>query len=311
MMGQEPIDWASRLQIGQEFQTWDDLKDAIIECGVRTERVIISVKKDSKRHLVECKMNHTSVELERRCNMRLRAWLSKKTGIITITKSHLIHTCEAADHWKRRMHTKSNWLAGKIQEILVRNRTTRPSSLRDTCQALLHPDISYGNAYAAKVKALERLDGKEKESFYRIPDLCRHILERDPTATAKFSAPDGKFESLFILPGANKQAFKHCRPFVALDGTHTRSAYPQILLIAVGVDANDTVLHLAFCMVPTENPTEWRRFLRLLSEAMPELCVPGMVFVSDREKGLLDCVPELFPSGFHCFCAWHIGDNCR
>jgi hypothetical protein len=45
------------------------------------------------------------------------------------------------------------------------------------------------------------------------------------------------------------------RPFYALDGTHTRSRYNLTLLIAVGIDAEDRILPLAFALVPRENET--------------------------------------------------------
>lgn len=98
--------------------------------------------------------------------MRIRAIHKKKTGIITITKAHMDHECEAADDWTRQMHTNSDRLASKIIDILIKNRQTRACSLRDTAQVLIHPDIKYHTAYAAKRKALEKLDGREKDSFF-------------------------------------------------------------------------------------------------------------------------------------------------
>lgn len=100
------------------------------------------------------------------------------------------------------MHTNSHNLAQKIIDIIMRNRQTRASSLEDTAQALIHPDIQYHTAYAAKKRALERLDGKEKDSFFLIPGHCQHIMQRDLTATAKYYAPNGRFEMLFVSPRA-------------------------------------------------------------------------------------------------------------
>jgi hypothetical protein len=201
------------------------------------------------------------------------------------------------------MHTNASRLATKITEIIMRNRQTRPSSIRDTVQALVHPDIQYHTAWQAKKIATERMDGSEKESFNLIPAHCRHILERDHATMARYNAPNEKFDSLFVCSEAAKEAYKHCRPLVAFDGTHTRSAYPQILLIATVLDANNTIMMLAYCMVPTENLEEWRKFMRLLREAIPQLENPRTVFVSDREKGLIDGVDEYFPLAYHAFCA--------
>jgi hypothetical protein len=45
------------------------------------------------------------------------------------------------------------------------------------------------------------------------------------------------------------------RPFYALDSTYTRSRYNLTLLIAVGIDAKDYILPLAWALVPGENET--------------------------------------------------------
>lgn len=39
-----------------EFETWYDLKKVIIDHGVATERVIVSVK-DKKRYMAKCRMH--------------------------------------------------------------------------------------------------------------------------------------------------------------------------------------------------------------------------------------------------------------
>jgi hypothetical protein len=43
------------------------------------------------------------------------------------------------------------------------------------------------------------------------------------------------------------------RPFYALDSTYTRSRYNITLLLAVGIDAEDNILPLAWALVPGES----------------------------------------------------------
>jgi hypothetical protein len=207
------------------------------------------------------------------------------------------------------MHRNSDHLVDKIMGILVANRQTRACSLRDMSRGIVHPDVKYHIAHLAKKRCLEKLDGKESDSFYLIPAHCAHILEQDPKAKASWSAPGGKFETLFVCPSASQDAYAYCRPIVAFDGTHTRCAHPQILLIATALDANNEIIPLAYCMVPTENPTEWNKFLHLIRSAIPLLCKPGTVFISDREKGLKHGLPEMFPAGYFGYCTWHLGEN--
>jgi hypothetical protein len=47
------------------------------------------------------------------------------------------------------------------------------------------------------------------------------------------------------------------KEFVALDSSHTRSKFRMMLMIAVGIDANDNVLPLSWALVPTESEEWW------------------------------------------------------
>jgi hypothetical protein len=66
------------------------------------------------------------------------------------------------------------------------------------------------------------------------------------------------------------------------------------LLIAVGIDANDRTLPLAWALVPTEDKEWWRWFYRNLCEAFDKVKEEGFVFISDCEKGLIPAVEEIF-----------------
>ncbi|KAI3448828.1 hypothetical protein Pfo_005493 [Paulownia fortunei] len=59
--------------------------------------------------------------------------------------------------------------------------------------------------------------------------------------------------------------FQNCRKAISVDGTHLYTKYKHKLLIAVGIDANQQVLPLAFAVVDEEAFTSWRWFLHMLS----------------------------------------------
>jgi hypothetical protein len=46
-------------------------------------------------------------------------------------------------------------------------------------------------------------------------------------------------------PSTTINACRNIRRFVALDACYTKSKYPMMLMIAVGIDANDNVIPLA------------------------------------------------------------------
>lgn len=296
------------LTIGQTFESWKELQDSITDHGIQAECTTSTYKKDATRQIVKCRRADVGPAY---CKWYLRALKGARSETITVKALTLLHTCEGADHYKRRMHSRSSRLADQIFDIVQTNRCTKPKFLRDTLKATVHPDVQYYSAHAAFKTAIYRLDGKEKDTFYLIPPHCHHILQRDPGAVARWAAPDGNFSNLFVCPSSSRDAFQHCRPLVALDAAHTLSTYPMTLYLATALDANQTIIILAYGLAPSKNPEEWDRFLKLLREAIPKLEQANMVFVSDREKGLLDGIDDIFPRGHHCYCIWHMGQNIK
>ena len=70
--------------------------------------------------------------------------------------------------------------------------------------------------------------------------------------------------------GSTRAILHTLQPFYALDGTHTRSRYNLIFLVAVGIDAEDHVLPLAWALVPGENETWWSWFCDQLARAFED-----------------------------------------
>ena len=75
---------------------------------------------------------------------------------------------------------------------------------------------------------------------------------------------------------------------------------------------------LTFAIVSIENDDNWLWFLRLLREVIeanaPVFLTSGnqddsLVFLSDRQKGLLEGVERVFPNSPHRFCMKHLEEN--
>lgn len=166
---------------------------------------------------------HTAVEEDRKCKWALRAMVKANTEDMTIIQANPLHVCEIVDRYTCRMHSNSDRLADHIIEIIIiKNRATHASTLRDTTQALVHPDIHYHTAHATKKRCITWLDGSDKESFFLILVHCHHILKRDLGATTKYPTPNNHFEILFVCPFASCHAWDHLRTFFGFDGTHIK-----------------------------------------------------------------------------------------
>ena len=58
-----------------------------------------------------------------------------------------------------------------------------------------------------------------------------------------------------------KAAFMHCRPVISIDATFLTGKYYGCLIIAIGVDAEDQLIPLAFALTEGENNDSWEWFL--------------------------------------------------
>jgi hypothetical protein len=81
------------------------------------------------------------------------------------------------------------------------------------------------------------------------------------------------------------------------------------LLIAVGIDANNNGMPIAWALVPIENKYWWTWFLEHLQESCPGTLRKDYIFISDREKGLSPAIAKVYPSAFYAYCCQHIADN--
>src|SRR5215212_7149039 len=85
----------------------------------------------------------------------------------------------------------------------------------------------------------------------------------------------GRFEAAAFAPSATIYACQYIRRFIALDACHAKSKYPMMLMIAVGIDANDNVIPLSWALVPTENEEWWTWFCEFLKDAFDKLSQEG------------------------------------
>jgi transposase-like protein len=109
-----------------------------------------------------------------------------------------------------------------------------------------------------------------------------------------------------VIVGPINIGIQTLRPFFALDGTHTRSRYNLTLLIAVGIDAEDHVLPLAFALVPIGNEKWWSWFCEHFTTALSSALPQHYVIISDREKGLLNAVESKLPGAKFIQCVVNI-----
>ncbi|CAL2277733.1 unnamed protein product [Prunus armeniaca] len=119
-----------------------------------------------------------------------------------------------------------------------------------------------------------------------------------------------RFQRIYICLAACKKGFLDgCRHVVCLDGCHVQGPHLGQVLFAVGVDANNGMFLLAYAYVEIESNSTWLWFLKLLSGDMNIRNNHGYVFMTDKQKGLIDVVDDLFPHAEHIHCLKHLYRN--
>ncbi|XP_025617065.1 uncharacterized protein [Arachis hypogaea] len=174
-----------------------------------------------------------------------------------------------------------------------------------------------------KQKAIAKIYGDWEESYNRISALLQALQECLP----------GTIHECIVVPYYNVnmidrewswfdkvfwpfplciEAFKHCKPFVSVDGTHLYGKYKGMLLIAMAQDGNNNILPIAFSLVEFETTESWSFFLsNLRQHVTPQ---PGILIISDRSQAIranLNAPHSGWhpPSAYHAYCIWHMASN--
>jgi hypothetical protein len=235
----------------------------------------------------------------------------KKDGLYWIT-SYTPHNCPPSTHANFKQRNSAWYLASLVERDITINRQIKPREIRERT-GIYHrlQDVPYMPAWRARERLRDIIDGDEGASFSLIPDWILQITNADSTEMTYtyLQTSNTRFEALFVSLGSTISMLRTLRPFYALDGTHTRSRYNLTLLIAVGIDAEDRILPLAWALVPGENETWWSWFCEHLAKAFDVGLPDQYVIISDRDKGLLNAVQSKLPGANHAMCCQHIAEN--
>ncbi|KAI3448595.1 hypothetical protein Pfo_005260 [Paulownia fortunei] len=179
-------------------------------------------------------------------------------------------------------------------------------------------EISYHKAWHDLKRARENVYGTWESSVRKLPKYLGALQKWNPGTIVEWHHIHTEFAEKKILKyvfWAFKtciDGFQNCRKVISVDGTHLYTKYKHKLLIAVGIDANQQVLPLAFAVVDEETFTSWRWFLHMLSMYVVR-GIEGVCLISDRHSGLLGAVqyiPDFTPPrGVHRFCLRYVSSN--
>ncbi|KAL3535426.1 hypothetical protein ACH5RR_003887 [Cinchona calisaya] len=115
------------------------------------------------------------------------------------------------------------------------------------------------------------------------------------------------FHRLFIMLDTQRRGFiSGCRPVIGLDACHLKGPYGGQLMHALGSDGNNQMYPIAMAVVEAECNDSWMWFLKLMIEVIGRPEDMGWVFISDRQKGLVETFNTLMPRAEHRFRVRHL-----
>ncbi|KAK1587371.1 hypothetical protein Q3G72_012209 [Acer saccharum] len=177
-------------------------------------------------------------------------------------------------------------------------------------------DASKWQYYRARSAAREIIQGSVKEQYSKLWEYGAEILRMNPNNSVimKCSTAAGgakpRFQRLYMCLGALKQGWKEgCRPILGLDGCFIKGHHTGQLLTAIGVDPNNQMYPVAYALVESECRETWLWFLELLGVDLEINNSHGIVCITDKQKGLIDAIRELFPHSEHRYCVKHFYNN--
>ncbi|KAL3676026.1 hypothetical protein R1sor_025974 [Riccia sorocarpa] len=246
------------------------------------------------------------------CPFRIRWKLDKeKTWTISVLASK--HVCPSHLHtWRSAADAK--WLAKVLANKVTSNPKIGVGQLRDTFCMEYGRQASYKSTWHGREIVLSHMGGGDAKSFQSIPTVCARLKAVDPNGHVDWEPqPDSRaFRRMFVCPSASGRSFPFMRPHVGLDACHSKNQrYPSFIMLATCLDGNNNISILAYAIVDRENEENWVWFLIHLRGAVTGIESQEIQYVSDRCKGIINAVRNIFPGASHVHCTIHLQRNVK
>ncbi|CAL9024565.1 unnamed protein product [Prunus brigantina] len=195
-------------------------------------------------------------------------------------------------------------------------KTFNPTHTASSFAEQVHQDYGYrpsrATVYRARAMAVDIVEGSYSKQYGVLWDYCHELRTRNMGSTiiikSEMEGDRPRFHKIYICLVACR-FLDGCRPVVCLDGCHVKGPHPGQVLSAMGVDANNEMFPLAYAYVEIESNSTWLWFLELLSGDLNIRNSHSYVFMTNKQKGLIDVVDALLPHAEHRHYLKHLYGN--
>ena len=293
----------------------EDLNNPIFKLGMTfpsAEIVRNAVTEYSLRHRVDLKMprndqRRIGAHCAEGCPWNLYVSKDSRTKNFVVKRYVPEHNCRR--EWALRRCTAA-WLGQKYLDSFRADPKMTLGNFGRIVQKEWNLIPSRSKLCRARSVALRQIYGDEVAQYNHLWDYGQEVRRSNPGSTFYLGLGDGHFSHLYISLDACKRGFlTGCRPVICLDGCHIKTKFGGQLLTAVGVDPNDCIFPIAYAVVEVESKATWKWFLETLKQDLNIQNTYPWTIMTDKQKGLIPAVQEVFPDSEHRFCVRHLYQN--
>ncbi|KAJ6842092.1 uncharacterized protein M6B38_303355 [Iris pallida] len=287
--------------VGQEFDNVKEFRGELCKYAIGKGFVYKFVKNETARVTVKCTGEN--------CPWRIHASESSRKQKFVIKKMNNVHTCGGGNGKYGQRRATRQWLTSIIKEKLQTTPQCKPKEIVKELYEDYGVSLTYSQVWRGREDAQKELYSAINETFSQLPWLCQRILETNPGSVALLSTShDSKFRRLFVSFHASLQGFENgCRPLLFLDRIPLKANTQCKLLAAAAVDGDDAIFPVAFAVVEDETYDSWVWFLEQLKYVLR--ASGSITFVSNRQKGVDEAVPQVFENSSHSYCLHQLIDD--
>ncbi|KAF6175272.1 hypothetical protein GIB67_030490 [Kingdonia uniflora] len=172
--------------------------------------------------------------------------------------------------FKFNRNTNVIWVSKEIENLIRDARTTKPMEISDIMYKRFRVRVLYYTAWNARNMVMKKIVGSYDKSIEGFTKGCRSIL--------------------------------------GLDGCFLKGKYGGQCLSIISLDANNGIFPIAVFICRSECQATWMKFLSLMQGQLT-LHPSKLTFISDRQKGLVKAVSQVFPHSNHKLYFRHMHKN--
>ncbi|XP_062100575.1 uncharacterized protein LOC133806498 [Humulus lupulus] len=226
------------------FKTVTVFRIAIREYSIKDGKYLNFTRNENDRVRVKC---------NEKCSWEIYASQFEKDNPAAMeTTYNNKHTCP---HVLKNKHANSIWLAKRYINSIKPGKDFSVGEFMAKVRKYYVVQVSKPQIYRAKRKASILIQGTLKEQYVKLWDYAEELRRTIPGSTVIIEIEMSEdqtpiFKRIYVCLEACKRGWKSsCRNILGLDGCHTKGMHKAQLLVAIGIDADNSYYPVAYVVV--------------------------------------------------------------